>query len=257
LRPPGATVPSTPPSPRSRCPSTARSAVGAEICGRAGLDWVVVDLEHGVGDESGLVPVLLATRSTGTAALVRVEQGTRLRVGRVLDLGADGIVVPQVQTAAEARDITSWMRFPPAGRRGVALFTRGLDFGAGGHPVAAWRHETITGIVQIETGQAVEAAEEMAAVDGVDVLFVGPADLSYSLGVPGDIHAEAFDTAIRRVAAAARSHGKAAGVMVWRPDDIARYADAGYTVFSLSGDGPVLADAVGSLLRSARAITGG
>jgi 2-keto-3-deoxy-L-rhamnonate aldolase RhmA len=233
------------------------SVVAAEVAARSGLDWVVIDLEHGAADEREAVAMLLAVRSTPVAALMRVEQGARLRIGRALDLGAEGIVVPQVQSADEARDIAAWLRYPPAGRRGIALFTRGMEYGARGHADAAARHETITGIVQIESMQGVEAADAMAAIDGVDVLFVGPADLTHALGVPGRIDDPAYDAAIRRVGAAARAHGKAAGVMVWKLDDAVRYMDAGFTFFSLSADGPVFAGAVASSLAAARALAAG
>ena len=86
-------------------------------------------------------------------------------------------------------------------------------------------------------GAAVEAADEIAAVDGVDVLFVGPTDLSHALGIPGQIDHPDFQAAIERVAEAARAHGKAAGVLVWKAEDAARYAELGYTVFSISSEG--------------------
>ncbi len=220
------------------------SPAASEVCARAGLDWVVIDLEHGTTTEAGLEANLLAVRGTGAAPLVRVEQGTRLRVGRALDLGAAGVVVPQVSSEAEARDLASWLRFPPAGRRGVALFTRGLDWGIGGHGAVGPANDEIVGIAQVESRAAVEAADAIASVDGVDVLFVGPADLSHALGVPGQIDHDEYRMAIERVANAARSHDKACGVLVWKPEDATRYADLGFTIFSVSTDGGLLDRAV-------------
>ena len=159
-----------------------------------------------------------------------MELGTRLRVGRALDLGAEGIMIPQVSTPEEAREIVSWLRFQPVGKRGVALFTRGLDFGSGGHGAVGPRNEEVIGILQIESGAAVKAADGIAAVDGVDVLFVGPTDLSHALGIPGQIDHPDYQAAIEEVARAAKSHGKAAGVLVWKPEDAARYAELGYTL---------------------------
>ncbi|MCY7419805.1 MAG: hypothetical protein LH650_15190 [Chloroflexi bacterium] len=229
------------------------SVQAAEVCGHAGLDWVLVDLEHGSGTEADLLPQLAAIAGTPATALVRVEEGTRLRVGQVLDLGADGVMVPQVNNAAAARDIASWLRFPPLGKRGVALFTRGLRYGAGGHDSVDTRNQEIVGIVQIESREAVDAAADMAAVDGVDVLFVGPADLSHALGVRGQVDHPDFDAAIRSVAAAAKAHGKAAGIMLWKPEEAARYAALGYTFFSLSTDGALLNAVVRSSLQAGRA----
>jgi 2-dehydro-3-deoxyglucarate aldolase/4-hydroxy-2-oxoheptanedioate aldolase len=230
------------------------SPQSAEICAQAGLDWVLVDLEHGAATEADLLPHLWAVKGTGASALVRVEQGTRLRIGRALDLGADGVMVPQVRSAQEAAEIGSWLRFPPAGRRGVALSTRGLGLGRYGHDHVAARNEEILGIVQVESGAAVEATNEIAAVDGVDVLFVGPTDLSHALGIPGRLDDPAYLAAVDRVADAARGHGKAAGVLVWKAEDVVGYLDRGYTFFSLSGDGQWLRTALSAALGTARSL---
>jgi 2-keto-3-deoxy-L-rhamnonate aldolase RhmA len=228
------------------------SAVAAELAGRSGMDWVLIDLEHGVAGEAGLLPLLHAVSGTSAVPIVRVEQAERLRIGRVLDMGAQGVMVPQVHTAAEARAVASFLRYQPAGQRGIMVFSRGLDWGSGGHASVASRHEALTGIVQIESLAAVDAAPEMAAVDGVDVLFVGPADLSHAMGIPGRIDDPAFDAAIRRVADAARGAGKAAGVMLWRPEDAARFRDAGYTFFSLSNEGSIFNAAIRSFVDTTR-----
>ncbi|MDQ3689799.1 MAG: aldolase/citrate lyase family protein, partial [Chloroflexota bacterium] len=213
-------------------------------CGRAGLDWLLVDLEHGAGGDGDLLAMLQAIAGTGTAAIVRVEQGTRLRVGRALDLGAEGNMVPRIDTVEEAREICSSLRYPPAGIRGVALFTRGLDWGGGGHAAPAKRNDQIVGIVQIESVASVEAANELASLDEVDVLFVGPADLSHALGNPGDIEHPDYLAAIEKVGRAAKAHGKAAGVLLWKPEDVDRYVAAGYTFFSVSSEGALLLGAV-------------
>ena len=97
-------------------------------------------------------------------------------------------MLPQVRSAAEARDGVSWMRYPPAGVRGVALVTRGAGYGAVDHPDVAGRvNESILGVFQVESPEAVAAADDLAAIDGVDVLFVGPADLSHAMGIPGPV----------------------------------------------------------------------
>ncbi|CAN5744121.1 2-dehydro-3-deoxyglucarate aldolase [soil metagenome] len=228
------------------------SPATVEICARSGLDWVLIDLEHGMASEAGLVPLLMATSGTPAAALVRVESGARPRVGRVLDMGAEGVMVPQIHSAAEARSVARWLRTQPGGERGVALFTRGMDYGGRGHDGAATRHEDLLGIVQIESTAALAAVDEMAEVEGVDVLFVGPTDLSHALGIPGRIEAPVYDEAIRRVAGVARNAGKAAGVLVWRPEDTARYAELGYTFFGLSSEGLILDRALRSALEGAR-----
>jgi 2-keto-3-deoxy-L-rhamnonate aldolase RhmA len=225
----------------------------AEICARGGFDWVLVDLEHGMVGDDHLLPVLLAITGRGAAALVRVESGARSRVGRALDLGAEGVMVPQVQSAEEAADVAGWLRYQPGGQRGIALFTRGMDYGSMGHAAVASRHEQLVGIVQVESRAALAAARDIAAIEGVDVLFVGPTDLSHSLGVPGRLDDRAFEEAIAEVAAAAREAGKAAGVFVWDPTDVPRYLALGYTFLALSSDGSIIERAMRSALADVRA----
>jgi 2-keto-3-deoxy-L-rhamnonate aldolase RhmA len=232
------------------------SPVTAELAARSGMDWVLVDLEHGLAGEADLLPSLVAIERGGAVPLVRVERAERLRIGRALDMGAAGIMVPQVHTADEARSVASYLRYQPAGQRGIMVFTRGLDWGSGGHASVATRHEALTAIVQIESLAAVEAAPEMAAVEGVDVLFVGPADLTHAMGIPGRIEEPAFDAAIRRVADAARAAGKVAGVMLWKPEDAGRYRDAGYTFFSLSNEGSIFSAAVRRFVDDTRRVLG-
>ncbi len=106
------------------------SPVSVELAGRAGFDWVLIDLEHGSGTEADLLIQLYAASTAGANALVRVESSSRLRFGRALDLGAPGIMVPRLETVAEVREAVSFLRWPPDGIRGVALSTRGADLGA-------------------------------------------------------------------------------------------------------------------------------
>jgi len=227
-----------------------------EVAARAGFDWLLVDLEHGMVTETELVANLHALKGTGVTPLVRVEQGTRLRVGRALDLGAEGVMVPQVSSGDEAREIAGYLRFQPAGRRGVALYTRGMDFGSGGHAAVRTRNEEVVGLLQIESGAAVKAADDIAAVEGVDVLFVGPSDLSHALGIPGQIDHPDFQAAIERVGKAAKAHGKAAGVLVWKAEDAAHYAELGYTVFSISSEGSLFERALRVAAEETRAAAG-
>ena len=149
--------------------------------------------------------------------------------------------------------IATWLRYPPLGKRGVALSARGARYGVGGHDLVDARNEEIVGIVQIESRDGVAAASKMAAIDGIDVLFVGPADLTHALGVRGQLDHPDFDAAIRTVATAATANGKAAGIMLWKPEEAARYAALGYTVFSLSTDGGLLNTAIRASLQAGRA----
>ena len=124
------------------------SIVAAELIARAGFDWVVIDLEHGMGSEADLHAQLLATQGTPTAAHVRVASAERLRVGRALDMGADGLMIPRLETVAEIAETLSWMRWPPAGIRGVALPNRGAGYGEMTHADLATRSADLCGVFQ-------------------------------------------------------------------------------------------------------------
>ncbi|HVM30894.1 MAG TPA: aldolase/citrate lyase family protein [Candidatus Limnocylindrales bacterium] len=221
------------------------SPVAAELCGQAGFDWLILDMEHGALTEAGLLQMLHAVAATPAEAVVRVEEGTRLRIGRALDLGARALMVPRVDTAEQARQAVSFVRYPPSGTRGIALPTRFAGYGRLTHADVATAHEDVTLMIQVESQAAVDAADEFASIDGVDVLFVGPTDLSHDLGVPGDIGSGEYRRAVERVGRAANDAGKAAGVLLWTIDDMALYADAGYRVYALGSDG-------GSVVTAAR-----
>lgn len=212
------------------------SPIAAELLGRAGFDWVVVDLEHGAATEGELLAQLTAIEGTGAAALVRPQSGERLRMGRALDLGAEGLVIPRLDTAEQAREAITFLRYPPDGQRGVALLTRGARLGAVAHADVGSINRDLVGIVQIETPSALAKADEIAAIDGVDVLFVGPADLSHSLGVPGQFANASYLAGLRSVVAACRAHGKAAGILLYDPASFGPHLDLGFTFVGLGAD---------------------
>src|SRR5207253_520899 len=190
-----------------------RATIAAEVCAAAGVDWVLLDLEHGAGGEEQVRDVVPAAGSYGVPTVVRVESAARIRMGRVLDSGAAGIMLPRMNTVDEVAEAVRHLRYPPAGDRGVATYNRACRFGL--DPGALDRaNSEVLGVVQIESAIAVGNAEAIAALDGVDVLFVGPRDLSHDLGVPGDLTAPAFTGAIEHVLAAGQRHGKACGLLV-------------------------------------------
>jgi 2-dehydro-3-deoxyglucarate aldolase/4-hydroxy-2-oxoheptanedioate aldolase len=224
----------------------------AELLGRAGLDWVVVDLEHGYTTESELLAHLAAIEVSGAVALVRPPSGERLRIGRALDLGAAGIVVPRLDTADQVREAVTFLRYPPSGQRGVALLTRGARLGTVNHAGVAALNDDIVGIVQIESPSAVEEAEEIAATDGVDVLFVGPADLSHSLGVPGQFGDRRYRDALERVVAACRANGKAPGILLYDHASFRPHLDLGFTFVGIGADISFVNDGVMAALAAAK-----
>jgi 4-hydroxy-2-oxoheptanedioate aldolase len=228
------------------------SPLAAELLGRAGYDWVLVDLEHGAGTEADLLAHLTAIEGSGAAALVRPQSGERLRIGRALDLGATGVIVPRLDSTAEAREVVTFLRYPPAGQRGVALLTRGARLGAVGHGNVGSLNADIVGIVQIESPGALRDAAGIAAIDGVDVLFVGPADLSHSLGVPGRFADPTYQTALRSVVAACQANGKAAGILLYDHASFAAHLDLGFTFVGLGADASFVASGATAALAAAR-----
>src|SRR5512146_2388913 len=229
------------------------SPVAAEICGRAGFDWVIIDLEHGAAHESDLLANLHAVGSTRATALVRPRSGDRLRIGRVLDLGAHGVMIPRVDLPAQAAEAVSFMRYAPDGARGLALSTRGAGLGELAHADVRAVSRRITGIIQIESPSAVEHADEIAAIDGVDVLFVGPTDLSHSMGIPGQFDDPRFLAALERVVGAAEGAGKAAGILLKDASVLPPALAQGFTFVGVGSDSAFLAGGARAAVALARA----
>lgn len=228
------------------------SPLAAELCGMAGFDWIVLDLEHGESTEADMLALLYAVETTPMAAVVRSQSAERLRVGRALDLGAAGVMLPQLQSIEEVRAAVAFLRYPPAGQRGLALRTRGADMGAIGHDdVARVVNDRVVGIVQIESRGALAAADAIAALDEVDVLFVGPADLSHALGIPGRFAEGAYLDALRTVVAAADRHGKAAGILVYDSAALPGLLEIGFRFIGLGSQGSFVSAGARAMLAAA------
>jgi 2-dehydro-3-deoxyglucarate aldolase/4-hydroxy-2-oxoheptanedioate aldolase len=185
----------------------------ARLAARAGADFVLFDLEHtGYGIER-LRWVLAAARSADTAPFLRVPDSTYDLVARGLDVGALGVMVPQVESADEAAQVAAAARYPPVGRRGFGMTFRD-DWSPGGvaETLEHVNRQVLT-LVQIETAAGLAAVDEIAAVDGVDVLWIGHFDLTASLGIPGEFETAAYRDALDRVLDAGRRHGKPVGMV--------------------------------------------
>ena len=227
------------------------SPVTAEVCAAAGFDWLLLDLAHGAGGEEQVRATVPAAAAYRVPTVVRVESDARIRLGRVLDNGAAGVMLPRMESAAQVREAVSHLRYPPHGDRGVATYNRACRFGldAGALDTA---DDEILGIVQIESAAAVAAADDIAALDGVDVLFVGPRDLSHDLGVPGQLSAPAFMDAIEQVRLAAEKNGKACGLLVNDGAAAAKRIEEGWGFVAIGSDSTLLAAAATTHLSRAR-----
>jgi 2-keto-3-deoxy-L-rhamnonate aldolase RhmA len=217
------------------------SAVSAEITGHCGFDWILFDLEHGFGDNNDLLHQLQAIEASPTVGIVRVPAIDGASFKRVLDLGPAGLMVPDVRTVDDAVRLVRLARIPPLGVRGAAQSTRASGYGFGYERYVAEANASLLLVAQIESREGVENAEAIAGVDGIDVLFVGPLDLSIDLGLPADRPRGAFAEAVSRVAEAARRQGKVAGVLVRGPEQARDYADLGFTFIAMGSDRGLIA----------------
>ena len=207
------------------------SPITAEMAGDCGYDWLLLDHEHGPGGEDTLLHQLQAVGGTQAVPIVRIAANETPRFKRALDMGAHGVMAPWARAAVSA------MRYPPLGVRGIAKIQRSAGFGGGFEEYYLNAHNWLLTVTQIETPEAVDNCEEIAAVDGVDVLFVGPTDLSYNMGIRDQLDHPRFIAALEKVSAAAKKHGKAAGILVHNPALVAKCRDLGYTFVALGSDG--------------------
>jgi len=228
------------------------SALTTELMGQAGYDWALIDLEHGAGDERDALAQIQALAGTSAAAIVRVESNARQRAHRVLDMGAHGVMFPRIDSAEDARAAAAAMRYPPLGVRGVAFSNRVCEYGSNFRPYLEASAEALLTIVQIETRAAVEQVDAIAQTPGVDVLFIGPSDLSHSYGILGQFEHPDFVSAIRSTADPAQRHGKALGILLPKPDDLAHYVSLGFRFIASGSDAVLLNNAARGLVKSLR-----
>jgi 4-hydroxy-2-oxoheptanedioate aldolase len=210
--------------------AAAASASSAETLGRGGLDWVLLDLQHGAIDASVLLPLIQAVELGGSSVLVRVASNDPSLIMRALDLGAIGVVVPQVSTPEQARAAADATRYPPLGTRSFGPVRRFYDLGTAG--------ASVTCLVMIETAEALANLDAIAATPGVDGLFVGPVDLGLALGEGLQVatHGKAVAEAIQRVIAAAAANGIIAGVAAASAEQAEALLVAGVRLVTLGSD---------------------
>ncbi|MHB2027889.1 MAG: HpcH/HpaI aldolase family protein [Acidimicrobiales bacterium] len=224
------------------------STLAAEVCALSGFDWLLVDLEHGAGGEEGLSGQLLAGAAHVVPVIARSESAERIRVGHLLDLGVQGVMFPRLETPDEVREALAHLWYPPRGDRGIAGYNRARQFGGDGLSTEVV-NEAIVAIVQVESAVAVKNLDEIAALEGLDVLFVGPADLSAALGVAGQYEHPLFTKALEQVVAAAARNDVAAGIFVGDPNHVPTYRDRGFRFVAVGSDSSLLRDAALDALR--------
>ena len=216
------------------------SEVTASVAGPLGFDWILVDAEHGILDVEGAIALIPHAQHETCTRLIRVPGAADTGLfKRVLDMGFEGVLVPQIRSAREVREVVSACRYPPEGQRGIAsqrAHRYGLEFG---DYLAQANRETLV-LVQIETAEAVENIEEIVAVDGLDGVFVGPADLSAALGVHGDPEAPVLVESVARILQSAQAAGKPAGIYARSPEDATNRIRSGFQFVNIANDQSLL-----------------
>jgi 4-hydroxy-2-oxoheptanedioate aldolase len=226
--------------------SSLSSNYSVEVIAGAGFDWILLDTEHSPNDLESVLTQLQAAAPYPSHPVVRVAWNDTVIIKRVLDIGAQTLLVPYVSTAEEARQAVAATRYPPAGVRGVAGTTRATRFGRVAE-YAKRAHEEICVLVQVETQPALANIEAICAVEGVDGVFIGPADLHASMGYAGEVAnpkvKPLIDDAIRRI----RKSGSAPGILTPNEADAKHWLECGALFVAVGSD-------VGILARGAEAL---
>ncbi|MEQ1716141.1 MAG: aldolase/citrate lyase family protein [Hyphomicrobium sp.] len=225
----------------------------AQIAKNAGCEFVLYDMEH-AGLSIETLKMLCATcAGIGVEPMVRVPRGEYHFIARALDVGARGVMVPMVESKIQAQAIAEAMRYPPQGRRGAGFGFAHDSYLAGNvlDKMTAANARNVA-IAQIETERGLEAVEEIAAVDGIDVLWVGHFDLTNFLGIPGEFDCPVYVAALQRIVAAAKKHNKGLGFMPASPEWVSQYRALGFNMFGAGTDQGILMNGIKTILSTLR-----
>lgn len=225
------------------------SNLAAEIIAHSGFDWIVLDTEHSPNEVPDLVSQLQAMGKGTASPVVRAAWNDTVLIKRILDIGAQSILLPYVQTAEEAGRAVAAVRYPPRGVRGVSAASRASNFGRVKEYLKK-ADEEICLLVQVETSAALEQLESISSIEGVDGVFIGPADLSASLGHLGDPQHPRTQRALEDAGRRLASLGKPAGILAVVEADARRYIEWGYNFVAVGIDTTLLATSADALARS-------
>jgi 4-hydroxy-2-oxoheptanedioate aldolase len=207
-----------------------------EITGYAGFDFAILDMEHGPAGFADMQNLIRGAQVAGLVPIVRASDSSETAVSKALDLGAGGVQAPQIQSAAEARAVVNAARYFPRGERGVCRFVRAAKYSSIPRDVYFKQANEALVILQVEGQKGLDALDEILAVEGVDILFIGPYDLSQSLGVPGDVANPVVVEAIKNVVERAKKARVVTGVFADTFEAAVRWRDAGVQYLSYSTD---------------------
>ncbi|MGC2402635.1 MAG: aldolase/citrate lyase family protein [Acidobacteriaceae bacterium] len=211
-----------------------------------GLDFVIFDMEHGRCDLTLLAEMIASCRGSDIVPFARVPDLAYAPLSRALDLGARGIMVPRVETRAQAEDIVAQLKYAPQGRRGVALGIAHDLYRAGSPDFFASTNDEICVILLLETAKAYENLEDIISVPGVDVAWMGHYDFTVSSGIPAQFDHPRFLSAMHQLVAVCQRHGVAPGVLPHTPESAVHWINQGFRAISLASDIGVFVDGVRS-----------
>lgn len=227
------------------------SPLVAEIMAQSGADYVLIDQEHGPLSAQETSRMCMATEQAGADPVVRVRNNSEAEIQRALDIGAIGVEVPQIESATDAKRAVNAARFDPQGQRGLNPFVRAAEYGAI-EDYTDHANEEVVVIVHVEGTDAIENLDGILAVDGLDVIFLGPYDLSQSLGVPGQVMHDRVIAEMESVCERALEAGKVVGAYANDPEMANRWIDVGVQYIALYVDAPLLREAFEGLYAGVR-----
>ncbi len=212
------------------------SHVAAELAAATGFDWALLDMEHGVCSESDILNQIQLLSNTATCPVVRIPSRKNDILKKVLDYGATAVMSPMINTPEEAEEFVKATKYPPDGTRGMSGSSRASGYGFNFKEYYRDANRKMTAIAQIETRQSISNIEKIAAVKGIDVLFIGHSDLSLDLGCFEDFSCKTMLDAESRVLAAAERSGKKVGMLLKASMNIGDYSKRGVSFFALGSD---------------------
>lgn len=223
-------------------------AAFVECAGYGGFDFVILDMEHGAVDFFKLQNLIRAAEAAGVLPIVRTYDTSEIAIAKVLDLGAKGVQIPQIQTAEEARRVVKATKFFPEGERGVCRFVRAANYSSTPREIYFKQANETLVILQVEGQKALKQLDDILEVKGVDILFIGPYDLSQSLGVPGQIMAPVVVNNIRKITKRARQVGVVIGIFCDTLEAVNLWRNEGIQYFSYSVDVGIFTEACASIV---------
>jgi len=224
------------------------------VVARSEMDFALIDTEHGSFSTETVADLCRVARDADLTAILRVPGRGSTYVSRSLDIGANGLMMPRIETADEAADVIRWAKYAPMGNRGLALGGPCNDYLPIPDPITAMAesNEATVILIQIESKEAIGRIDEIAAVPGIDVLLIGPMDLSQTLGVPGQLEHPKVIEAMREVVRAGRDHGVASGTHSPTIDQCRFWRDEGMTFLACSSEVGMIRSGLGAMRKAFR-----